>query len=129
MEGCWSCGSPVVLCDHVRDINVKVNYRSYFWFRFILAGSLLAYAVYTIIRFSELTISSKQIYHIYEIVFWTLGPPIWFFVEYYLLDREIIIPPPGTDKEKFLITAKSYADTASKIWAAVLAVLVFMYPK
>ncbi|WP_411725463.1 hypothetical protein [Methyloglobulus sp.] len=108
---------------------MKVSYRSYFWFRFILGGSLLIYAVCTIIRFSALTLETKEIFHIYEIVFWTLGPPAWFFVEYYLMDNGTIILPPGEKKDKFLAEAKNYADTASKIWAAVLAVLVFMYPK
>ncbi len=112
-------------------MKMKISYKIFFGFRLIIASALLAYAICAINRFSGLVVglSNRQPSHVFEIIFWTLGPPIWFFAEYYLIDKETITPPPGTDKEKFLVMTKSYSDTASKIWAAVLAVLVFMYTK
>jgi len=57
-----------------------------------------------------------------------VGPALWFFAEFYMFDREWI-EIPTSSKETFLKSAKDYADYASKIWAAVLATVVFHYLK
>jgi len=59
---------------------------------------------------------------------WTLGPPLWFFAEYWLLEHgEHVERPASEHKEAFLRTIRDYADYASKIWAAVLAILIFIF--
>jgi Mn2+/Fe2+ NRAMP family transporter len=68
-----------------------------------------------------------ELRQIAAIVGWTLLPPIWFFLEYWLIDLDFIIPA-GVKKET-LETCKSYADYASKIWAAVLAAVLFLYAR
>ena len=47
------------------------------------------------------------------LLFWALGPPIWFFLEYHLAD---VKDRPGI---------KNSSELAAQIWAAVLAILVF----
>jgi hypothetical protein len=61
-----------------------------------------------------------------DIRFWALFPPLWFFAEYYFVDSGFVAPPPGTTKEDLLSSLKSYADFASKIWAAVGALLAVL---
>jgi hypothetical protein len=61
--------------------------------------------------------------------FWTLGPPAWFFAEYYAIDHGCISAITGMTKEDTLGSVKDYADYASKIWAAVLAAILFLYNK
>jgi hypothetical protein len=57
------------------------------------------------------------------ILFWFLLPPCWFFVEYFAFDSHAIALPDGADLEKHLSKIKDYADYASKIWAALAALL------
>lgn len=59
-----------------------------------------------------------------EVVFWTLAPPIWFFLEYRWFDTGKITDIP---KDVTLDSVKAYSDFASKIWAAVLAAVLFLY--
>jgi hypothetical protein len=47
------------------------------------------------------------------IIFWVLFPPIWFFLEYFAAES-------GTIAGAKLDQLKTYADFASKIWAAFL---------
>ena len=100
-------------------------YETFFWFRAVLAVLLLGYAASTIYRFASA--SPRQ--NVWEIVFWTLGPPLWFFLEYFMLDRGWIKVPDPAGKDAFLKSIKDYADYASKIWAAVLAAVLFLYTK
>ena len=51
------------------------------------------------------------------LLFWTLGPPIYFFLEYQLTDED---HRPGLKESREL---------ASKIWAAVLAALLLKLSK
>jgi hypothetical protein len=105
-----------------------MSYKCFFWLRFVLAIALLVYAGNTVFRFATLTASStKTSSQAWEIVFWTLGPPLWFFFEYFLIDQGWIFTPAGKCKADFLKEVKTYADYASKIWAAVLAVATFLY--
>lgn len=58
------------------------------------------------------------------LVFWVLVPPVWFFFEYFAVASDAIA---GYDSsEQNLKRVKDYADFASKIWAAVVAVLLFL---
>lgn len=66
------------------------------------------------------------------LLFWALFPPSWFFTEYFLIDRDFVylsVPVDGNYnsisdyKSKVLEDAKTYADYASKVWAAAAAVL------
>jgi len=100
-------------------------YETFFWFRAVLAVLLLGYAASTIYRFASP--SPRQ--SVWEIVFWALGPPLWFFLEYFMLDRGWIKVPDAASKDAFLKSIKDYADYASKIWAAVLAAVLFLYAK
>jgi len=85
-----------------------------------LSVALLLYAVYVILG-SLLrwfvhpgpppTLTTWGFIHL---LFWTLGPPIWFFFEYHL--------ESDAEKRKKL---KDSQDVTSKVWAAVLVVLVF----
>ena len=100
-------------------------YRAFFWFRLVLAFVLLACAANTIYRFASAPASQS----VWEIVFWALGPPLWFFLEYFALDRGWVKVPDPAAKDAFLKSIKDYADYASKIWAAVLAAVLFLYAK
>ena len=105
-----------------------MKYQSFFWLRLVLAVALLFYAANTVFRFAGPASHGRMTNDsAWEIVFWTLGPPLWFFLEYFLIDREWIEAPPMVAKEALLEETKNYADYASKIWAAVLAVVTFLY--
>lgn len=108
-------------------MRVTIPYSTYWWFRLILAFGLIIYAATTIFRFSVLT--ERNTGSIVEIILWTLGPPLWFFLEQYSFDKGRISLPGSVKKEDFMKSVKGYADSASKIWAAVLAVLLFLLPK
>lgn len=71
--------------------------------------------------------SLKTICNEVGILLWTVLPPLWFFIEYWALDHGYIALPPGENKETFLKSIKDYADYASKIWAAVLAILILLF--
>lgn len=55
----------------------------------------------------------------WHLVFWTLGPPLWFAVEYFALGQSSAGP------NQRLLAGQ---DVASKLWAAVLVVLLYFYP-
>jgi hypothetical protein len=106
-----------------------MNNRAYFWVRFVLAVLLLLYAGCTIARFSNLIGQAKSPFNIGEAIFWTLGPPTWFFIEYYAIDLDWIALPTDQDKKDYLASVKTYADYSSKIWAAVLAAVLYLLGK
>ncbi len=54
-----------------------------------------------------------------HLVIWTLGPPTWFAIEFWALSGE----PERKDG-----SLKEGQDVAAKIWAAVLAVILYFYP-
>jgi hypothetical protein len=54
------------------------------------------------------------------VIFWVLFPPIWFFTEYLAVRSNAFLG--GT---AHLPELKDYADFASKIWAAFLALYLF----
>lgn len=55
------------------------------------------------------------------ILFWTIGPPIWFFCEYFWLWKNA--------DEKTQARIQVGQDLARPFWAAVLATLLFLLPK
>jgi hypothetical protein len=67
---------------------------------------------------------------------WTILPPLWFLWEYWGIDHDWIKTPrvaedatsyaAKAERKEYLQSVKDYADYASKIWAAVLAVLVVL---
>ena len=66
-----------------------------------------------------------------HIVAWTLGPPVWFFVEWYVLHPELL--PNATEKVGQLKAEyerlKLGQELAKPIWAAILAAVLFLVPK
>jgi hypothetical protein len=56
------------------------------------------------------------------LTFWLLFPPLWFFLEYYAVDSGAIRGLSGAEAD--MKRMKDYTDLASKIWAAVIAILV-----
>lgn len=56
---------------------------------------------------------------VFHFVFWSLVPPMWFFFEYHLV--------PATDVA-LRKQIKDSQDVAGKIWAAVVAIMVFTIP-
>lgn len=57
--------------------------------------------------------------------FWVLVPPIWFFLEYYAVDKGAVTVPRDR-REVALKATKDYVDFASKIWAAVITILLVL---
>jgi hypothetical protein len=75
-------------------------------------------------------------YLVGAVVFWAIAPPSWFFTEYFLFDSgQIAVPTDipcqstvlaeclSEQKAEYLRHVKTYADLASRIWAAVGASL------
>ena len=59
------------------------------------------------------------------LMFWVLVPPTWFFFEYYAFDSGwVVLAEDHQAKIKILERIANYDDFASKIWAAVVAILV-----
>lgn len=90
----------------------------------LFAVVALMYGAYVIWQFlsgayttKEGSFNNARIAKIHVLV-WTIGPPLWFFIEYYLLT-------PSHD----LAAVKQGQDLASKFWAAVLASILFLKPK
>ena len=54
---------------------------------------------------------------------WTLLPPIWFWYEYFFIFSKAY---PSADKDK-LDTFKYEQDLSSKIWLALVSVLLILY--
>jgi hypothetical protein len=120
--------------------------------RMKLAGFAAVYALWCFWRLTENVAMPRELHpeFVPELiaisVFWVLAPPIWFFVEYFAVERDRItnlsgavdLPAAGAPanelaaalatneaaKAKYLKTIKEYADYASKIWAGVLALLL-----
>jgi hypothetical protein len=102
-----------------------MTYKAFRRIRAVLSLSLLAYAGNTIYRLA----AGSSFKSPWEVVFWSMGPPLWFFAEYLLLENGYISLPHGATKTDFLKGGKDYADYASKIWAGVLAAVLFLYSR
>src|ERR1700733_6039223 len=53
--------------------------------------------------------------------FWVIAPPVWFWYEYFFLQKDTIHSPDEFDKYKFGI------DLSSKIWLARVRFLLGLY--
>ena len=104
-----------------------MNYSFFRRLRQIVATIGSVIGLVTIVHFVQAQGSLKTPCNELAILFWTVGPPLWFFGEYWGLDRGIIGLPANEDKETCLKSIKDYADYASKIWAAVLAFLILVF--
>jgi hypothetical protein len=97
-------------------------------FRKYLAIFVAVYAMYCVWRFiANITIGEPLPREFaFELIaysiFWILAPPMWFFVEYFAVANNCITGFQGTDEN--LKKIKDYADYASKVWAALVAVLI-----
>jgi hypothetical protein len=107
-----------------------LQYRTFTWLRFFLGIIAICFAVYTLWQFATYDpgSDSRSLFYPVAVVIWGLGPPAWFFAEYWMIDHKWILVPSGQE-QIYLSSVKTYSDYASKIWAAVLAIVVFLYPK
>ena len=109
-----------------------MTYKAYRWVRGVLAAVLTIVGIVAIWHFASPSQGSYT-FNTVSIIFWTVVPPAWFFFEYWIFDSEKLIERPRDSatnqpvaKERFLKSLKDYADYATKIWAAILAVLLFL---
>ena len=105
---------------------IEISYGLFFVIRAILAIGMVIFGLISIYLLSH---HSYKFYPWWAIAFWTLIPPIWFFLEYYAMDVGVILPPEGMCKSALLANAEKYSGPASKIWAAVLAAILFLYKR
>jgi len=111
-------------------ITVSVSYSYFRGVRQVAATVASVSGIVAILHFALAAPGSESLKTICNeamILLWILIPPLWFFFEYWALDHGCIAQPPGEDKETSLKSIKDYADYASKIWAAVLAILVLLF--
>jgi hypothetical protein len=59
-----------------------------------------------------------------HIILWTIGPPTWFFVEYWVASKYVC---PGD--ESALNQIKLWQDIAKNFWAGLLAAMLFLKGK
>jgi hypothetical protein len=67
-----------------------------------------------------------------HVVAWTVLPPLWFFLETFIIeDRFLPRPAHSTDAElkAGYDRLRVAQDLAAKVWAAVLAAILFLVPK
>jgi len=103
-----------------------MSYKAYWRVRVVLAFALVGFAGSSVWHFAAS--SERSTFEYAAVVFWVLGPPLWFFVEYLCLDSGWIgLPATSPDKAEALQSTRTYADYASKIWAAVLAAVLFLF--
>lgn len=109
---------------------LRVADRTYRLFRYGVMIAAGVFAFVSVWRIATKVGFPRQIHNdfIPELVgyaaFWILIPPLWFFAEFYAADAGAISETPKTADE--LKKMKDYSDFASKIWAAVLAILALL---
>jgi len=67
-----------------------------------------------------------------HVVGWTIGPPAWFFIETFTIDDSLL--PSAAHSTDPALKAKYdrlrvAQELASKVWAAILASILFLVPK
>ena len=103
-----------------------MNYDTFFRIRVALAALMIGGAVWSIVAVASTSgFAPGRVAHV---VFWTLVPPMWFFFEYYAIDRRWMTHS-SIETSDLLSSVKDYADYSSKIWAAVLAVVALLFTK
>jgi hypothetical protein len=70
--------------------------------------------------------SHIKVLQAFVLLIWVIGPPIWFWYEYYFLYRKLGPPSNGPLKQR-LDEYKHGVDVSSKIWLALVTVLLAMY--
>src|SRR5713101_2220573 len=103
-------------------MRIELEYDQFRWARRIAAAVGIVGGVVFMLYFGFADAKTlKATCNVWVLILWTLVPPLWFFVEYWLLEHGTCVHrPSGEHKETFLKSIKDYADYASKIWAAVL---------
>jgi hypothetical protein len=104
-----------------------MSYAFYSQARWVVADIALIAAIITIAYFAKSPRRMSGSTALVTVV-WALAPPIWFFSEYYAVDHDCLTNLPA-EKHELLDSVKTYADYASKIWAAVLGAILFLVRK
>lgn len=108
------------------DVITEANYVKYF--RPLVIAIAIFWAAVTLFRIiGKVAIPQKMPEDFVPeligfMIFWVLVPPIWFFFEFFAYDAKWVTF--ATDPKVRLSQIKDYADFASKIWAAVVVLLV-----
>jgi hypothetical protein len=117
----------------------KLSYGTYFrilWFIGPMLIFALLFGAYRASRFIPPKPTETPELHWYQdcillalLVFWALGPPSYFFVEYYAFDQGFIewdkpAKCAGELSRQCLADLKVYSDLASKFWAGAGAMFV-----
>lgn len=112
------------------------DYRNVVWIVGPLLVGLILYGVYRASRYIPMSASSPNIgpwygdwFLVALLIFWALGPPSYFFVEYYAFEEGLLQcwnheKPKKDDKVPCLEDVRIYGDLASKFWAGAGAVLL-----
>ncbi len=118
----------------------KVTFSTFKNLRLGVAVLTIVYAVITVWQLipaaenpTALSPAAKSLL-IGFLIFWVLAPPAWFFFEYFAFESEWITELPAAPgplpaganaqaeaRKVQLQRVKNYADYASKVWAAVVA--------
>jgi hypothetical protein len=106
---------------------MTMKYKHFSRARWVLACVALVLAAITIVYFAARP-RPINVYTAFVVACWALLPPAWFFGEYYAVDHDAFTELPVA-KDAMLESVKAYADYASKIWAAVLASVLFLVAK
>jgi hypothetical protein len=108
----------------------KFDYPVYHRCLYIGAALVLGFAAWTVGRIAPVLAAGDACYKPFRgelillVIFWTLIPPMWFFTEYYGFDCKAVPPPAPRSLKEHLEALRAYADFASKIWAALAALLL-----
>ena len=106
----------------------RVSYEFYHRNLYRGAVAALVFGGWTVGRIAWILLQDAKDYPAYraevvlDVIFWFLIPPIWFFVEYFAFDCGAVPAPVDLDRHRENLRA--YADYASKIWAALAALLL-----
>jgi hypothetical protein len=91
--------------------------RPVLWSNLVLGILTFLYAGWVIYSFATKDVGPENA--VFHLVFWSIGPPVWFFIEY-----NVLLEEDGSNLDRL----KSGQEVAGRVWAAVLAVILFFYP-
>ena len=80
----------------------------------------LVYGIIVIYRFWRDPELAKGLEGKVHVLLWTIGPPTWFFAEYFYLKNCLHYDAPH------LADVKTWQDLATKFWAGILAAMLFL---
>lgn len=109
---------------------LRVPTWSYAWFRFSLAIGAGDYAAYCawwlvtriVLAHTPALTNELKLELVYIAIVWIVVPPVWLFVDYFAVASNCIMGLPGNEQN--LKLAQDFADDASKVWAAAIALIV-----